>query len=233
MEKIKDFENGVRKYNINNTYRTFTQIAYDPAYYDIICLFDTKLEIDLYTFRRKTMTKLIEYLNEFSIEYLRPDYIPNMSEDIERLGITKEENAKELYNAAKKQFNGKHNGRYMYVEEAKQYKCQIRIEKSKIRTLYDFIKLTKQKMLELSQEYQDAISIVPFQIDNAVSGQISYFVGNEYKYHLIFNFNTASARQSFITACMLNQCVRNQEEFDELRFNEPAIINNVIDVMDE
>lgn len=219
IKTIEEFEKASRKFNENYDYRTFTQIAFDNKYYDVLTTYDTELEIDLFTFNENTMIALVEYLESINCAFLRPDYIPNLSSDLERLGRLDEPKIRLLYESAKK-LNGTCEEKYMYDQEIKRYRTQIKVSGKHVRTFYDFVKKTEKDLMELTNKYVDAIQVTPYQVDNVVAGRIVYLEGKEFGRQLEFKFNTNSQKEMFVTAAMLNQTIRNQEEFDELGFNK-------------
>lgn len=217
MKTIKDFENEVCKFNKKGEYRTVNEIASDKNYYDVSTTFDTDLEIDLFTFNEATALDLVGYLESINCSFLRPDYIPNLSETLSDMDFSLNPDAKKVYENALK-LNGTCNEKYMYDENEKKFRIQIKVSGDNVETFYDFVEKTKGVLIKIASKHQDAIQVTPFQIDSVISGDILYYENKEFKHALQFNLNADSPRQSFVTACILKQTARNQEEFDKLKF---------------
>ena len=217
MKTIKDFENDVCVFNKNGEYRTVKEIASNKNYYDVLTTFDTNLEINLFTFNEATVLDLVDYLESINCSFLRPDYIPNISETLAEIDFSSNPVAKKVYEDALK-LNGSCNEKYMYDENEKKFRVQIKVSGDNVKTFYDFVEKTREDLIKIANEHQDAIQVTPFQIDSVISGDILYYEDKEFKHTLYFDLNSDSSRQSFVTACILKQTARNQEEFDKLRF---------------
>lgn len=217
MITIKKFEQISRKFNRSGEKRNFTQMAFDPSYYGVDFIFDTELELDILTKNEKTAKALVNYLESLKVPFLRPDYYVNCSSDIERLGLLKYPELNGFYEDVVKE-NGTCNEKYMLDKDINMYRIQIGIGGKNIRTMYDFITGTREDLLTMSKEYDDSIEICPYQLDNIVDGSIIYSSGEVKRNNLKFTFLSGSPWAVFITACMLNQSVKNQQEFDELGF---------------
>lgn len=219
MNTIKEFEEKASRLLGSVKTLTVKEISDRPEDYDIDYLADALLEVDIFATKEDTIKAVVDYLESLNILFIPADFHPIdecMKSDSIYESFEGKTIRKMLFDEANAYY--KLDNKYRLDRDINKYRIQVRPNGKDIENLYDFLTKTKETLLKISKDYNDEIELCPYQIDNEVDGSIIYKEGEEDFYCLKFYFEDQIERMIYITACMLVQVARNQEEFDKLMF---------------
>lgn len=203
---IKKFTKLAKMYNKNNTLRSLDDISKDKSYYEVVSDVDAVISLQFCTSNNAMANTIFDY-------FIDRGYVNNDCHEVFQDGRRMQFMGS---NSISKSINVEiENKKGVYFEEEK-FNFDIYIPRNIIQTLFDFIEMHRNYLVQQCSNYESILNIFILQVDNSVEGSILISEKGVSTERLIVKANYSSPRRMYISSKLIKLVADNDTQFNSL-----------------